>query len=108
MSELIGAATDTTFQTEVVDSKLPTLVDFWAPWCAPCRALGPVIEEIAQEFTGRLKVVKVNTDDSQMITVKHNVRSIPTVLLFKDGKVVDSAVGALPKRHFVEMVQKHL
>lgn len=108
MNKLVVEAGDTTFKGEVLDSKVPTLVDFWAPWCGPCRALAPVIEELATEFDGKLKVVKVNTDESQEVAMKHNIRSIPTVLLFKNGQVVETIVGALPKRHFVEMVQKHL
>jgi thioredoxin 1 len=108
MSNFVVEAGDATFKTEVLDSQLPTLVDFWAPWCGPCRAIAPVIEELAAEFKGKLKVVKVNTDESQEVATLHNVRSIPTVLLFKGGKVVEQIVGALPKRHFVDMVQKHI
>jgi thioredoxin 1 len=108
MSDLITAATDATFKTEVVDAAVPTLVDFWAPWCGPCKAVAPVLEEIATEFKGRVRVVKVNTDDNQMVAMQHSIRSIPTVMLFKGGKVVDQIVGAMPKRNFVEMLQKHL
>jgi thioredoxin 1 len=108
MSELVGNATESNFQTEVVDSKLPTLVDFWAPWCGPCKALSPVLEEIANEYRGRIKVVKVNTDDNPDVAMRHNVKGIPTVLLYKGGRVVETIVGNLPKRAFVEMVQKHL
>jgi len=108
MSDLITAATDATFKTEVVDAAVPTLVDFWAPWCGPCKAVAPVLEEIATEFKGKVKVVKVNTDDNQMVAMQHNIRSIPTVMLFKGGKVVDQVIGAMPKRNFVEMLQKHL
>jgi len=108
MSDLVVAATDATFKSEVVDSTVPTLVDFWAPWCGPCKSLSPVLEEIANEYKGRVKVVKVNTDENQDVAMKHNVRSIPTVLLYKDGRIVEQIVGALPKRHFVDMVQKHL
>ncbi len=108
MSDLITAATDANFKTEVVDAALPTLVDFWAPWCGPCKAVAPVLEEIAAEFAGKVKVVKVNTDDNQLVAMQHNIRSIPTVMLFKGGQVVAQVVGALPKHKFVEMLQKNL
>jgi thioredoxin 1 len=108
MSDLITAATDATFKTEVVDAAVPTLVDFWAPWCGPCKAVAPVLEEIATEFKGRVRVVKVNTDDNQMVAMQHNIRSIPTVMLFKGGKIVDQIIGAMPKRNFIEMLAKHL
>ena len=108
MSQLVGEAGDTSFKTEVLDSPLPTLVDFWAPWCGPCRALAPIMEELAADFTGRLKVVKVNTDESNEVAMRYSIRSIPTVMLFKGGQVVESIVGALPKRHFVDTIQKHL
>jgi thioredoxin len=108
MSELVGVATDANFKTEVEDSKLPTLVDFWAPWCGPCRAVGPVIEELAREYSGRIKVLKLNTDENPDVPTQHRIQGIPTVILFKDGRVVDQIVGAYPKRHFVDMIEKHL
>jgi thioredoxin 1 len=108
MSDLVVAATDATFKAEVLEAQVLTLVDFWAPWCGPCKALAPALEEIAQEFSGRVKVVKVNTDDSVEVATQYSIRSIPTVMLFKNGQRVESIVGALPKRHFVDMIQKHL
>jgi thioredoxin 1 len=108
VSQLVGEAGDTSFKTKVLDSALPTLVDFWAPWCGPCRALAPIMEEIASDFAGRLNVVKVNTDESNEVAMRYSIRSIPTVMLFKGGQVVESIVGALPKRHFVDTIQKHL
>ena len=108
MSELVGVATDANFKTEVEDSKLPTLVDFWAPWCGPCRAVGPVIEELAREYSGRIKVLKMNTDENPEVPTQHRIQGIPTVIMFKDGRVVDQIVGAYPKRHFVDMIEKHL
>lgn len=108
MSDLVVAATDATFKSEVLDAKVLTLVDFWAPWCGPCKALAPALEEIAHEFSGRVKVVKVNTDESVEVAAQYGIRSIPTVMLFKDGQRVEMIVGALPKRHFIDMIQKHL
>ena len=108
MSDLVLAATDDNFQTEVLQSPIPTLVDFWAPWCGPCRAVGPIIEELAAEFSGRVKVLKMNTDESTDAPTQLGIRSIPTVMLFKDGRVVATVIGAYPKRHFVDMLQKHL
>jgi thioredoxin 1 len=108
MSKVLVEANDANFKAEVLDSPLPTLVDFWAPWCGPCRALAPIVEELAGEYSGKLKVVKVNTDDAVNVATSLSIRSIPTVALFKNGAVVETIVGALPKRHFVEMLQKHL
>jgi thioredoxin 1 len=107
MGDLVGATTDANFKTEVEDSKLPTLVDFWAPWCGPCRALVPIMEDIAKEYSGRLNVVKLNTDENPEVATKYRIQNIPTVLLFKNGQVVDMVVGVYPKRHFVDIVEKH-
>jgi thioredoxin 1 len=93
---------DSNFEQAVLQSSLPVVVDFWAPWCGPCRAVGPVIEELADEFKGQVKVAKLNVDDSPKTAQKFAVRSIPTILFFKEGKVVDVVVGALPKPALAE------
>ncbi len=85
-----------------------TLVDFWATWCGPCQVIAPVIEQLAEEYDGRVKVAKLDTDANQRTTVKYNVRSIPSVLLFKDGQLVETVVGAVPKPYLVEKIERHL
>ena len=100
--------TDFNFDQEVLKSDTPVLVDFWAPWCGPCRIVAPVVEEIANEYNGKLKVVKVNTDENQNVAITYGIRSIPTLGIFKDGKVVDSVIGAVPKRYLEEKIKPHL
>jgi thioredoxin 1 len=94
--------TDENFEEEVLKSDTPVVVDFWAPWCGPCRVLGPVIEELADDFKGQVKVGKLNVDDSPRTAQQFAIRSIPTVLFLNDGEVVDSVVGALPKPALAE------
>jgi thioredoxin 1 len=93
--------TDANFDEEVIKSDLPVLVDFWAEWCAPCRMVGPVMEELADEHRGELKVAKLNVDDNNKTAARYSILSIPTVILFRDGKAVKQVVGALPKESLV-------
>jgi thioredoxin len=104
----MDAVTDATFEHDVLQAAGPVLVDFWAPWCGPCRAVAPVLEELSRELAGRLKVVKVNVDESQQIAGALGVRSIPTLVLFKDGKPVQGAVGALSRAEITQLVEPHL
>lgn len=102
------AVTDSTFKTEVLESASPVLVDFWAPWCGPCRAVAPTVEAIAAEYAGKLKVVKVNTDESGGVAMDLGVTSIPTLMVFKGGQMVERVVGNRPKADLVSLVSKHL
>ncbi|MCL4542595.1 MAG: thioredoxin [Deltaproteobacteria bacterium] len=105
-NESVLAFTDANFENEVLKSDKPVLVDFWAVWCAPCRAVAPIIDEMASDYEGSVKVGKVNVDENQIIPSKYGVRGIPTVILFNNGKVVDQLVGAAPKTAFKQMVEK--
>ena len=102
------AVNDANFDTEVLKSGTPVLVDFWAPWCGPCRAGAPTVDAIAQEFAGKLKVVKLNTDESNEVAIKYNVISIPTIMVFKGGEVVERVMGNRPKADLVNLVSRHL
>ena len=102
------AATDDTFDVEVGQADTLTLVDFWADWCGPCRMIAPTLDELAEEYAGRIKVVKVDVDANQRTAMKYAVRSIPSLLFFKGGQVVDTIVGAVQKRRLEEVIEAHL
>ncbi len=100
--------TDDSFKEEVLDSSVPVLVDFWAPWCGPCRMVAPVVDEIAEQYAGQVKVVKLNTDENPNIASQYGIRSIPTLMIFKGGQRVDMVVGAVPKSTLASTLEKYL
>jgi thioredoxin 1 len=104
---LVQQVSDANFDAEVVNSAQPTLVDFWAPWCGPCRAIAPVVEELAGSYQGKVNVRKMNVDDNQQTASKFGIRAIPTLLMFKNGQVVDQVVGAVPRQKLEDMMAKH-
>ncbi len=107
-SENIVEVTDSNFQTEVLGSKVPVLVDFWAAWCAPCRAIAPHVEALAKEYDGKVRVGKCDIDSNSEVASQYDIRSIPTLLVFKDGKVAGQVVGAVPRSKIEDMIKKTL
>lgn len=100
--------TDSTFKQEVLESQVPVLVDFWAPWCGPCRMVAPVVDEISEQYDSQIKVVKVNTDENPSVASQYGIRSIPTLMIFKGGQRVDMVVGAVPKTTLANTLEKYL
>jgi len=108
MSDAILTGTDANFQVEVIKSELPVLVDFWAPWCGPCLMIAPVVEELAETYKGKLKVVKMNVDENGQTPQTYGIMAIPTMILFKGGELKEKLVGALPKAKLQEAIAKHI
>jgi thioredoxin 1 len=107
-SQFLGVATDDNFEGEVLKSDKPVLIDFWAPWCGPCKAIGPIVEELAGKFQDTVKMMKLNVDENQKTAVNYGVRSIPTLILFKEGKVLDTLIGLVPRERLEDFVKKSL
>ncbi|MFO7629000.1 MAG: thioredoxin [Prochlorococcaceae cyanobacterium] len=103
-----AAVTDASFEQDVLKSDLPVLIDFWAPWCGPCRMVAPIVDEIAKEFDGKIKVFKLNTDENPNVASQYGIRSIPTLMIFKGGQKVDTVVGAVPKTTLSATITKYL
>jgi thioredoxin 1 len=108
MSDKIVEVSDETFDTEVAGSDKPVFVDFWAPWCGPCRTVAPIVEDLASQYEGKVKVAKINVDDSPQVAQKFMVTSIPTFILFKKGQAADRTLGAMPKGQFQQFIERNL
>jgi thioredoxin 1 len=104
----VHAVSDTSFDGDILKSETPVLVDFWAPWCGPCRSVSPIIDDLATQYLGKIKVAKINVDESSVVAMKYQVTSIPTFILFKNGEVADRALGAMPRSEFVKFIDKNL
>ena len=108
MSDLIKHTTDASFEQDVLKSSTPVLIDYWAEWCGPCRMVAPILDEIAGEYQGRLQIMKVNVDENRNVPAKYGIRGIPTLMLFKDGQLAATKVGALSKAQLTAFVDAHL
>src|SRR5262245_8017567 len=104
----IQAVSDASFEGDILKSVEPVLVDFWAPWCGPCKAVAPIMDELANQYSGKLKVAKLNVDESSQVAMKYGVTSIPTFILFKGGQVADRMLGAVPRSEFFKFIDRNL
>jgi thioredoxin 1 len=104
----VHQVSDASFEGDILKSEVPVLVDFWAPWCGPCRTVGPMLDGLADSYAGKLKVAKVNVDESTAVAMRYQVTSIPTFILFKNGQVADRMLGALPRSEFVKFIDRNL
>ena len=108
MSNAIVYVSDSTFDAEVLQSATPVLVDYWAEWCGPCKAIAPILDEVSKDYDGRLQIAKMNVDENRDVPAKYGIRGIPTLMLFKDGQVAATKIGALPKNKLLEWVESNL
>jgi thioredoxin 1 len=104
----VHEVSDTTFEGDILKSDKPVLVDFWAPWCGPCRSVAPIVDDLANQYKDKLKVAKINVDESSEVAMKYQVTSIPTFIVFKNGQVADRVLGALPRSEFVKFIDRNL
>jgi thioredoxin 1 len=104
----VAQVSDASFEGDILKSDVPVLVDFWAPWCGPCRSVAPIVDDLANEYAGKLKVAKINVDESTEVAMRYQITSIPTFILFKNGEVADRALGALPRSEFVKLIDRNL
>ena len=104
----VAQVSDASFDGDILKSQVPVLVDFWAPWCGPCRSVAPIVDDLATVYAGKIKVAKVNVDESTEIAMRYQITSIPTFSLFKNGEVADRALGALPRSEFVKLIDRNL
>jgi thioredoxin 1 len=104
----VHEVSDSSFEGDILKSAVPVLVDFWAPWCGPCRSVAPIVADLATQYAGKIKVAKINVDESTDVAMRYQITSIPTFILFKNGEVADRALGALPRSEFVKLIDRNL
>ena len=104
----VQTVSDASFEGDILKSDKPVLVDFWAPWCGPCRSVAPIVDDLATQYSGKIKVAKINVDESSQVAMKYMVTSIPTFILFKNGEVADRVLGAMPRSEFVKFIDRNL